>query len=173
MGSACFRSFFIVLMACTVLSLGAELVQAQVNPKTEGKEATLQNSGNENKQDQGAVSDNQASCKPGRDYLYMVITQTILIVLILFVLPLLSYCQNKEGKIDLKSLRGLGLPSGSIRGMLALLIVGSMVNLLLFGHCALEDVKKFDAVLDAFTAISMAVIAFYFANRSSTQPKEK
>ena len=156
-------------MACTVLSLGAELVQAQVNPKTEGKESALPNSSNENEQDQDTVSANQASCEPGRDYSYMVVTEIILIVLILFVLPLLFHCQNKRSKIDLKSLRGLGLPSGSIRGMLALLIVGSMVNLLLFGHCTLDE-EKFDAVLDAFTVISMAVIAFYFANRSSTQP---
>ena len=158
-------------MACTILSLEVAFAQAQVNPETEKKESVHQNSGDENKRDHATASTNQVSCDHEKNYFYMVVTEAILLGLILFVLPLFSYCQNKRGKLDPKSLRGLGLPSGSIRGMLALLIVGSMVNLLLFGHCALDD-QKFDAVLDAFTAISMAVIAFYFANRSSTQPSK-
>lgn len=167
MSSAYFRFFLVVSVLCAVFSLGTEFTQAQVNSKAGEEASEFQNSGEENGQGQDTDKTGKTSCEPGRDYLYMVVTETILIVLILFVLPLLSYCQNKRGNVASESLRGLGLPSGSIRGMLALLIVGSMVNLLLFGHCALDD-AKFDAVLDAFTAISMAVIAFYFANRSST-----
>lgn len=173
MSSTCFQLFLVVFVSCAVFSLGTEFAQTQVSSKTGEEVSESRNSGEENEQDQNTDRTSQNSCDPGRDYFYMVVTETILIVLILFVLPLFSYCQNKQGKIASESLRGLGLPSGSIRGMLALLIVGSMVNLLLFGHCALLNDEKFDAVLDAFTAISMAVIAFYFANRSSTPPPNK
>lgn len=173
MSSAYFRFFLVVFVSCAVFSLGTEFAQAQVSSKTGEEVSESRNSGEESEQGQDTNETSQTSCDPDRDYFYMVITEIILIVLILFVLPLFSYCQNKQGKIAPESIRGLGLPSGSIRGMLALLIVGSMVNLLLFGHCALLDDTKFDAVLDAFTAISMAVIAFYFANRSSTPKPSK
>ena len=145
------NTFFIVLLTCAVLSMGAGIVQAQVATDSEQ-----------------AVENDQKTCYSDPDsrrnsVLAMGTVETILLVIVLLVLPL----KGKKPKEE--NLRGLGLPNGSIRGMLALVILGSMINFLLFGSCLL-DKERFDSVLDAFITLSVAVMAFYFANRASIKP---
>lgn len=123
------------------------------------------------KEDSGKSDENLCRGNPQlfRDSMvYTGIAETILLILVLLVLPLHGRCSIQNASAS--NSRGLGLPSGSIRGMIALLIIGSMINFLLFiGPCLNED--RFDSVLDTFTTVSVAVIAFYFANRSSTKPQ--
>ena len=64
-------------------------------------------------------------------------------------------------------LKGLNLPEGSVRAMLALLIVGSFVNVLLFGVNELGD--SFEQVVTAFGTLAGAVTGFYFAGRTSVR----
>ena len=64
-------------------------------------------------------------------------------------------------------LKGLGLPEGSIRGMLALMSVGSFVILLVLGPGAPEMKEFFDKALAAFGTLTGAVIGFYFGNRGT------
>lgn len=67
--------------------------------------------------------------------------------------------------------RGLGLPRGSIRSMLALLIVGSTINFLLFGENVAGE--RFDQVAAALSTLSGSVIGFYFGGRTAAPPQEK
>ena len=96
----------------------------------------------------------------------LVIVQCLWMVLIAIGAPLYSKCaapKNNE-----KELRGLNLPRGSIRGILALLAVGSFVNVLVLGAPVLG--AHFDSILAAFGTLTGAMTGFYFANRSSTTP---
>ena len=87
----------------------------------------------------------------------------VLLVLILLAAPLYAVWRSwSEGS---EILKGLNLPEGSVRAMLALLIVGSFVNVLLFGANVLGD--HFEQVLTAFGTLAGAVTGFYFAGRKS------
>ena len=67
-------------------------------------------------------------------------------------------------------LRAFNLPLGSIRGMLALLAVGSFVIVLTLGG---EAIANFDQVVTAFGTLTGAIIGFYFGGRSSTANPDK
>ena len=95
----------------------------------------------------------------------LLIAQIVLIALVLVALPAGAWI-NSRGEPAEK--RGLGLPRGSVRAMLALLIVGSSINLLVFGS-ALADLAAIIGTLNTLTA---AVIGFYFGGRTSA-PKPK
>ena len=69
-------------------------------------------------------------------------------------------------KGDESNLRGLNMPRGSIRGILALLVVGSFVNVLVLGGPALGD--SFEIVVSAFGALTGSIIGFYFGSRNAT-----
>ena len=58
------------------------------------------------------------------------------------------------------------MPRGSLRGMLALLVVGSFVNVLVLGGPALGD--SFEIVVSAFGALTGSIIGFYFGSRNAT-----
>ena len=94
-------------------------------------------------------------------------------LLVLAGLPLMAHCVGR----DTKEPRGLGLPRGSIRGMLALWMVGSYLLFLVFAPIlattkGAENVV--DQVLTAFGPLVGAVLAFYFAGRSATpSPKNR
>ena len=64
--------------------------------------------------------------------------------------------------------RALNLPRGSIRALLALVIVGSFAILLVFAPF-LEEVKEsnLDKVIVAFGTLTGAVTGFYFGGRAS------
>lgn len=95
----------------------------------------------------------------------------VFLLFVIFVLAISSpfFAQKffKSGE-DQSPLRGLGLPSGSVRAILALLIVGSFVNVLVFGSDVFGD--KFEQVITAFGTLAGAVTGFYFAGRTATPP---
>ena len=70
-------------------------------------------------------------------------------------------CANYE-----KELRGLNLPRGSLRGILALATIGSFVNVMVLGSPALGD--NFDSVLAAFGTLTGSIVGFYFGTRGAT-----
>ncbi len=70
-------------------------------------------------------------------------------------------CANYE-----KELRGLNLPRGSLRGILALATIGSFVNVMVLGGPALGD--NFDSVLAAFGTLTGSIVGFYFGTRGAT-----
>ena len=86
-----------------------------------------------------------------------------LVLVVLLGLPMLAH-GRKNG--DPKEIRGLGLPRGSVRSMLALLIVGSTINFLLFGSQVAGN--SFDQVVAALGTLSASVIGFYFGGRTAT-----
>ena len=98
----------------------------------------------------------------------------VISLLVLAGLPLMAHCAGRTQKES----RGLGLPRGSIRGMLALWMVGSYLFFLVFAP-ALATISTFDKdvveqVLTAFGPLVGAVLAFYFAGRSATpSPRKK
>ena len=89
----------------------------------------------------------------------LVIVECIYIGLILAGGFIVSYF-NREKSAPLK---GLNLPKGSVRSMLALMVVGAFVIFLVLGH----NVEKFDNVISAFGTLTGAVIGFYFAHRGA------
>jgi len=54
--------------------------------------------------------------------------------------------------------------------MLALLIVGSYINFLMFGSAFFED--QFDKILAAFGTLAGAVTGFYFAGRIAQKSED-
>lgn len=151
---------FVFLTTFIIFSMEVETIRAQVPDNQKQQEYQGGNSG---KSDENFCESNPELFRDSM--VYTGIAETVLLVIVLLVLPL----HGRRGNQNASNSRGLGLPSGSIRGMIALLVIGSMVNFLLFmGPCLGKD--RFDSVLDTFTTVSVAVIAFYFANRSSTNP---
>ena len=86
-------------------------------------------------------------------------------------------------------LRAFNLPRGSIRGMLALLAVGSFVIVLTLGGATTETtttnqdgststvthrvIGPFEQVVTAFGTLTGAIIGFYFGGRSSGSNPDK
>ena len=62
--------------------------------------------------------------------------------------------------------RGLHLPRGSIRVILALLVAGTLVNFLVFGGSAFDG-EDFGGILAVLTGLTGAVIALCFRGRSA------
>ena len=89
--------------------------------------------------------------------------EVILLLLILLAAPVYAAMRSRHAGSE--ALKGLNLPEGSVRAMLALLIVGSFVNVLLFGADVLKD--QFEQVITAFGTLAGAVTGFYFAGRKS------
>lgn len=85
-----------------------------------------------------------------------------LAALVLGVLPGIYWWR---GRAQHESARGLGLPRGSVRSMLAILIVGSTINMLLFGSAQTGD--HFGQVMAALTTLSGSVMGFYFGGRTA------
>lgn len=88
--------------------------------------------------------------------------EIILAFLVLFMLPLFFWVR---GRTRHETSRGLGLPRGSVRSMLAILIVGSTINALLFGSEPAGE--HFGEVIAALTTLSGSVMGFYFGGRTA------
>ena len=91
---------------------------------------------------------------------------------VFFVYPLfmwwISHCRKCKRGEELSDLRGLYLPNGSIRAMLAIAIVGSFI--LYLGVCGVTTDNA--AVISAFGTLSGAVTGFYFAGRTAKPDPE-
>lgn len=62
----------------------------------------------------------------------------------------------------------LGIPRGSVRSMLGLLIVGGFVDLLLFGWPAFKSKPEiFTTVVSTFATLTGTVTGFYFGHRAA------
>ncbi len=85
-----------------------------------------------------------------------------LVAVVFLILPGFFWCCGRKGP---HQARGLGLPRGSVRSMLALLIVGSTVNFFVFGSAAAGE--HFTEVMAALGTLSGSVIGFYFGGRTA------
>ena len=94
-------------------------------------------------------------------------SQVALLVVILGVLPWLAVRVGKTlgERQEAPPLKGLNLPQGSVRSMLALAIVGTYLNVLVFGGSIIGE--HYDTVLAAFSALTGSVLGFYFGSRKS------
>ena len=91
-----------------------------------------------------------------------------LFAVVLLVLPILALCIARK-KPDKVTLKGLGLPEGSVRSMLALLIVGTYMIVALLGaaYKGEAELANLGEVLSALAGVAGAVIGFYFGTRGS------
>ena len=97
-------------------------------------------------------------------------TELSLLILVLLAAPIYAIFAQRGSSLSVP-LRGLSLPKGSVRAILALLIVGSFVNVLVFGANVLGE--NFDQVITAFGTLAGAVTGFYFAGRSAEPANEE
>ena len=95
----------------------------------------------------------------------LVVVQLLWLILIAVGLPVYSHCAGKTAGSSAPELKGLNLPKGSIRGVLALTAVGSFVNVMVLGGPVLGE--HFDSILAAFGTLTGSIIGFYFGNRGS------
>ena len=93
--------------------------------------------------------------------------EAMLLVVVLVGMPIYSCLAAKRNSHASARLKGLNLPEGSIRGMLALISVGSFVIVLVFGSGADGVKEHFDQIVTAFGTLTGAVIGFYFGNRGT------
>ena len=85
-----------------------------------------------------------------------------LTVLIMYVL---AYFQAR--KADQPPAAPLGIASGSVRSLLAVLIIGSYIVFLMFGAPVLGD--PFESILAAYGTLAGAAAGFYFGQRGSAR----
>lgn len=93
--------------------------------------------------------------------------EAMLLVVVLVGMPIYSCLAARRNSEASAKLKGLNLPEGSIRGMLALISVGSFVIVLVFGSGADGMKEHFDQIVTAFGTLTGAVIGFYFGNRGT------
>ena len=100
----------------------------------------------------------------------LVIVQILWMILVTVGAALYSQSIGKKNGevINEKELRGLNLPRGSLRGILALATIGSFVNVMVLGAPVLGD--SFSSVLAAFGTLTGSIVGFYFGTRGATQP---
>ncbi len=131
------RQLVIVPILIAAMSAFGQESSGQKNVQPDNQDgATVQTTQTEdqeqdNPEDNAKCSEALTWCSP------LVIVQSLWMALIAAGAPLYSKCAApKDNNKD--KLRGLNMPSGSIRGILALLAVGSFVNVLVLGG-PLED----------------------------------
>lgn len=96
---------------------------------------------------------------------YLLIALGALFILVLVGLPLITLCVMKNRQ-DV-ALRGLALPKGSVRSMLALMILGSYMIVIVLGSGTPKIANHFTEILSAQSGIAGAVVGFYFGSRGS------
>ncbi|MDE0330269.1 MAG: hypothetical protein OXL41_00215 [Nitrospinae bacterium] len=93
--------------------------------------------------------------------------ELLLLLLVLIGAPFYANWARRSDESS-NSLRGLNLPRGSVRAMLALLIVGSFVNILVFGAKVFSN--HYTQIITAFGTLAGAVVGFYFGGRQASPP---
>ena len=88
---------------------------------------------------------------------------------VFFLYPLI--CKCKINNSSQPPLKGLNLPEGSVRAMIAIAIIGSFLITLSLGPLVFKENDHLNTILAAFGSLSGAVIGFYFGSRSSDQKK--
>ena len=92
----------------------------------------------------------------------LVVAEGILLFITLVVLPLYAVWKA-QARQDLP-LKGLALPQGSVRSMLALTVVGSFVVFLIFGGVSVPSGTRFTEIVAALTGIAGTIVGFYFGS---------
>lgn len=105
------------------------------------------------------------------DFVPLLIAESILLLITLVILPGYAAWKGRAG--PQASLKGLALPQGSVRSMLALTVVGSFVVFLVFGAPAMPaDSSRFTEIVAALTGIAGTVVGFYFGGNGSGRQNE-
>lgn len=100
----------------------------------------------------------------GVDELPVVVAQVIVLLVALVWLPL--FARRSRGDVECGA---VGLPVGTVRAMIAIMAIGSYVNLIVLGERYLADAYG-DAV-DAIEAIGLVIVGYYFgAGRAGGGP---
>ena len=99
------------------------------------------------------------------DILPLLIAESVLLLIVLVALPIYAACKSKSQ--DNLPLKGLALPQGSVRSMLALTVVGSFVVFLVFGGPVFSENDRFTEIVAALTGVAGTIIGFYFGSRGS------
>ena len=100
----------------------------------------------------------------------LLIVEGGLLVVVLIFMPIYSVVVEKFRPGTSSNPKGLNLPEGSIRGMLALMSVSSFIVVLVMGPGIPEMKDYFDKVVTAFGTLTGAIIGFYFGNRGTAAP---
>ena len=117
------------------------------------------------------VTENVAEAAAG-NILPLAIAEGILLLIALVILPLYA-AWKAQARQDLP-LKGLALPQGSVRSMLALTVVGSFVVFLIFGGVSLPSGTRFTEIVAALTGVAGTIIGFYFGSGGSgTTPDQR
>ena len=94
---------------------------------------------------------------------HLVIAKSVFLVIVIVLLPLLAlWLGPKSGSAPAK---GLNLPEGSVRSMLALMTVGSLIIVVAFGASALGD--SYEHTITVLSALAGPVLGFYFGSRGA------
>ena len=96
----------------------------------------------------------------------LLIAEGVLLAIALVALPIYAASRANQRK-DLP-LKGLALPQGSVRSMLALTVVGSFVVFLTFGGVALPSGTRFTEIVAALTGVAGSIVGFYFGSGGSS-----
>ena len=100
------------------------------------------------------------------DFVPLLVAESILLIITLVALPV--YAAWKARTRNDVPLKGLALPQGSVRSMVALTVVGSFVVFLVFGARALpQEGSRFTEIVAALTGIAGTVVGFYFGGNGS------
>ena len=104
------------------------------------------------------------------------------IALVIFLALLIAAAYFRSWKSNDALLRGLALPAGTVRSILALWVVGSYVIFIFFGAEAINEMMKdeggdvdvddsmniYQHGVSALTGIVGTVLGFYFGSRTAT-----
>lgn len=110
------------------------------------------------------IGNNVAAVQPSLPW-ELVIPYGVLLLVVLVALPLFARRKGKEPDDAKPKLKGLNLPEGSVRSMLALLIVGSLLVTVSFGTKSLA--AAYDQVVSILGTLAGSVLGFYFGSRGS------
>jgi hypothetical protein len=90
-----------------------------------------------------------------------------LLLLVVFLLGAAWWRSKDWGKDEeCGRLRGLALPSGSVRAVIALVIIGGFVLFAFYGRAVVGDNDQFTAILASWITLTGAVSGFYFGART-------
>ncbi len=103
----------------------------------------------------------QESARSLWNTLPLLIAETVLLVLVLGVLPWIA---GKGGQRS-APLRGLNLPRGSVRSMLALVSVGTLAVVATFGINAFSSPEHYQRVVTTLGTLAGPILGFYFGSR--------
>lgn len=95
------------------------------------------------------------------DTMGLVIAEAILLVIVLIVYPWLA---RRNPPPSAAPPRGLNLPQGSVRSMLALTSVGTLVVVATFGAHAFTA-EQYERVITVLSALAGPILGFYFGSR--------